>query len=219
MTNKTKHSDKNIFCWYCWKCISKSKVLELHVKICLVISHTKSVLLSEEGQYENFQIFKRFTKAPFIMYGNFEYVLIPSTDHIDFGPNTKKYQDIFTSGFKLIHLEDQYSKPCKSYFRGDAFDKFLNDMTKEREYCPKVIDTKFTKPLFMTRKRCKGFDNFTKCCICKKLYEKGEVKAKDYGHFNRKYPGSAHQECNLQSRVKFWLWFNPYFSGDWKTWF
>ena len=28
----------------------------------------------------------------------------------------------------------------------------------------------------MTRKRCKGFDNFTKCCICKKLYEKGEVK-------------------------------------------
>ena len=49
-------------------------------------------------------------------------------------------------------------------------------MTKEREYCPKVIDTKFTKPLFMTRKRCKGFDNFTKCCICKNLYEKGEVK-------------------------------------------
>ena len=31
------------------------------------------------------------TKAPFIIYGDFEYVLIPSTDNIDFGLNIKNY--------------------------------------------------------------------------------------------------------------------------------
>lgn len=53
-------------------------------------------------------------------------------------------------------------------------------MLKESEYCFKVIETEFG------------------CCICKKLYEEGEMTVKDYGHVTGKYPGSAHQECNLQ---------------------
>ena len=57
------------------------------------INHTKSVLLPEENEFMNFQNFKRLTKAPLIMYGNFECALIHSTDSIDFGPKTKKYQD------------------------------------------------------------------------------------------------------------------------------
>ena len=38
----------------------------------------------------DFQNFKRLIKRPFIIYGNFECVLIPSTNNIDFDPNTKK---------------------------------------------------------------------------------------------------------------------------------
>ena len=37
-----------------------------------------------------FKNFKRLTKAPFIIYGDFECVLIPLTDNIDSGPHTKK---------------------------------------------------------------------------------------------------------------------------------
>ena len=51
-------------------------------------------------------IFK-ILKAPLITYGDFECVLIPAIDDIDFGPNTKKYQDIFCSfGYKLIYIDD-----------------------------------------------------------------------------------------------------------------
>ena len=57
------------------------------------INHTKSVLISEEKEYVNFQNFKRLTKAPFIIYCDIEGDLIPSTDHIDFDPNIKKYQN------------------------------------------------------------------------------------------------------------------------------
>ena len=55
-------------------------------------------------------------------------------------------------GYKLICVHDRYSKPYKTYFDKDAIDRFLNDMIKEGEYCSKVIETKFNKPLAMTGK-------------------------------------------------------------------
>ena len=57
----------------------------------VAINHTKSLLISEENEYINFQNFKRLTKVPFILCGDFECVLISSTDNIDFGPKAKKY--------------------------------------------------------------------------------------------------------------------------------
>ena len=59
----------------------------------LAINHTKSVLLPEEGVYINFQKCQRFTKELFIIYGDFECILISLTDNIGFGPKTKKYRD------------------------------------------------------------------------------------------------------------------------------
>ena len=93
MTNKTKHHSKKHFCPYCLQCFCTSRVLESDVKNCLAINHTKPVLLPEENVSVNFQNFKRLTKAPFIIYGDFECVLIPSIDNIYFGTNTKKYHD------------------------------------------------------------------------------------------------------------------------------
>ena len=59
--------------------------------------------------------------------------LIPSTDNIDFGPNTKKYQDYIVSnhGYKLICVDERYSKPCTTYFGEKATGNFFNDMIKE----------------------------------------------------------------------------------------
>ena len=91
MTNKTSHHGKKIFYRYYLKCFCGSKVLEFHTEKCLAINHTKPILLPEEGAFINLQNFKRFTKAPFIIYGNFECVLILSIDNIDFVPNIKKY--------------------------------------------------------------------------------------------------------------------------------
>ena len=53
----------------------------------------KISFIPEANEYINFQNFIRLTKAPFITCDDFECVLIPSTDNIDFGPNTKEYQD------------------------------------------------------------------------------------------------------------------------------
>ena len=74
----------------------------------LAINHTKSVLLPEEGEYVNFQNLKRLLKLPFIIYGDFECVLIGLTNNIDFGPNSKKYQShiVCSYGYKLICVDN-----------------------------------------------------------------------------------------------------------------
>ena len=53
------------------------------------------------------------------------------------------------------------------------------------------------KPLNMIKKDQENFCYSTKCWICKKSYEKGDVKVKDHDHINKKYRGFAQQVCNL----------------------
>ena len=81
---------RKYFCQYCLQCFSSAKVLLCQVKNCLAINHTKSDLLPEENECVNFQNFKRLAKSSFLIYGDFECVLIRSTDNIDVRPNTKK---------------------------------------------------------------------------------------------------------------------------------
>ena len=89
MTNKTKHHSKKHFCKYCLRCFSSSNVLKCQAKNCITIDNTKSVLLPEEGTYINFQNSAKLTKAPLIIDGDAECILIPFTDNTDFVPNTK----------------------------------------------------------------------------------------------------------------------------------
>ena len=92
-----------------------SKVLECRAKNCLAINHTKSV--------------SSVNSSIIITYVVFECVLIPSFDNIDFGPNNKKYQDhiVCSYGHKLIYVDEEYSRPYKSYFGEDVIEKFISD--------------------------------------------------------------------------------------------
>ena len=73
---------------------------------------------------------------------------------------------------------------------------FLNDVIKENEYCSKIFKAKFNKSLVLTKKGHENFNTSIKFWICKKVYEKGEVKVKDHHHVTAKYQGLTHQECN-----------------------
>ena len=108
------------------------------------------------------------------MYGGFRCALIPSTDKLDFGANNKKYQNriVYSNGYKLIYVNERYHKPNKIYFDEHVIIIFLNDTIKENEYCSKVTETKFNKPLAMTVKDNKDFTNSDKCWICKKKHMK-----------------------------------------------
>ena len=80
---------KKLFCQYCLQCFFSIGMTQ---KRCLAINHSKSILLSEECTYINFQNFKRWTKSLIRIYGDFQRVSISLTDNINFDPNTKKSQ-------------------------------------------------------------------------------------------------------------------------------
>ena len=42
-------------------------------------------------------------------------------------------------GYKLIYVDDRYSKPYEIYFDKEAIDKFLNNMIIESKYFFKII--------------------------------------------------------------------------------
>ena len=169
MTYEIKHHGKKTFADIVYSAFLAQKVFKYYVKKCLVINHTK-VLLLEEGEYVNFHNFKRLAKALFVSYGDFECVLIPSTYNIYFLRNTKKYQYHIgcSYGYRLIYVDDRYSKPYKTYFGKNAIDKFLNNIIKESEYCSKTVEIEFNETIVMTKNAHEDFESSTNCWICKK---------------------------------------------------
>ena len=53
----------------------------------------------------------------------------------------------------------------------------------------------FNKELVRTEKD--NFENSTKCSICDHVFVECDVKVRDHCHINKKYIGSAHEDCNI----------------------
>ena len=49
----------------------------------------------------------------------------------------------------------------------------------------------------LTKRDLQDFETADICHICNKKYTEEDIRVKDHCHINRKYRGSAHQDCNL----------------------
>ena len=69
-------------------------------------------------------------------------------------------------------------------------------MVKENEFCSKVTETQFIKPLIITEKYHEDFNISNKFWVSKRAYEgeEDEVKVKDHNQCTAKYRGSTHQQ-------------------------
>ena len=80
--------------------------------------------MPKKGEYAKFKNFERKTKSPFMVYADFEIILVPE-DNEKQNPNrsyTNKYQKhvACSYGYKLVCVDDKFSKPFKSYLVEDA---------------------------------------------------------------------------------------------------
>ena len=136
-----------------------------------------------------------------MIYADFESVLVPE-DNRKQNPSenyTNKYQKnvACSYGYKLVCVDDKFSKPFKSYLGRDVAYKFISSMSKESKYCSDVMKKHFNKELEMTKKDIKDFENSDKCWVCGNDYIVGDVKVKDQCHIFGEYRGSAHRDCNI----------------------
>ena len=98
-----------------------------------------------------FKNFERKLKSPFMIYADFEIILLPENN----GKQnlnesyTNKYQKHIpcSYGYKLVCVNDKFSKPFKSSLGKDATSNFISSMTEESKYCRVVMKKHFTKKL------------------------------------------------------------------------
>ena len=131
-----------------------------------------------------FKNFRRKIKSPFMIYVQFESILMPE-DNQKQNPNasyTNKYENYvaFSYGYKLVCVEDIFSEPFKTYIDEDAVHSFISSMIKEYKYCSDVMKKLFNKELLMTKKDNEDFEHSTKCWICDNHYIDGHVKVIDH---------------------------------------
>ena len=142
-----------------------------------------------------------------IIYADFESILVPENNGKQ-NPEesyTSKYKKYTACSYqyKLVCVDDMFSKSFKSYLGHDAICNFINSMIKESKYCNDVMKKYFDKELVMTNEGKKIFKNSTKCWICDNDYIDNDVKVIDHYHITEKYVGSAHRDCKINLKLNY----------------
>ena len=106
-----------------------------------------------------------------------------------------KHRHIASSyDYKLVCVDDKFSKPFKTYLGKDAVYNFINSLIDESKYCSGVMKKHFNKKLGMSKE---VFKNSTKCLICDNDYVDNDFKVRDHCHITGKHRGSAQRDCNI----------------------
>ena len=122
--------------------------------------------MPKKGDYVNFKNYERRIKSLFIIYVNFESVLVPKDNgkQIPKESYTNKYQKhiVCSYGYKLLCVDDKFSNPFKTYLGKDAVYNFNINMIEESKCCSEFMK-KINKELVMTKEGNENFKNSTKC--------------------------------------------------------
>ena len=126
-------------------------------------------MLSEDTQILEFNQYKKFDEAPFIIYADLE-CIIEKTDGCKNNPgnsSTTKVGKHILSGFSVSSILSFKSIENKhDAYRGkDCMKKFCESL---REHAVKIINFKKKKVWLLTKRQQESHDNAKICYICKK---------------------------------------------------
>ena len=143
MYDHSLRPERKQFCRYCLRTLNKEEILKRHIKDCFKINGKQIIIIPKKGKYVKFKNFERKIKSSFMIYADFESILVPE-DNGKQNPNefyTNKYQKhvACSYGYKLVCVDDKFSKPFKSYLGEDAVYNFISSMIKESKYCSDVM--------------------------------------------------------------------------------
>ena len=130
---------KKHFCCYCLQNFSTEEILTSHINDCFKINGKQAIHMPKEGEYFKFKNGKRKINSPFMIYADFESILVPESNekqNTD-GSYTNRYQKHVAWGYgcKLVSDDDKSSKSFKSYLREDTVHNFIDNMIRENNYC------------------------------------------------------------------------------------
>ena len=168
--------------------------------------------MPKKGRYVKFKYFERKIKSPFMIFADFESILVPDGNEMQ-NPEqsyTNKYQNHIACSYhyKLLWVDVKFSKPFKSCFGEDAVYNYINSMVEESKYCDGVMKKHFNKKLVLTEEDDEDFENSTKCWIYDNGYIDADITVRDHCHITGSNRGSVHRDCNISIKliIKFLLY-------------
>ena len=208
MYNQTKHKERKHFCLYCLQCFSSERILMNHKENCIQVNGEQAIEMpNKDNNILKFTNHHKQLPVPFVIYADFEAITKKVQGCRQ--NNNKSYTEAYQThedcgyGYKVICCyDDKYTKPTQVYRGKNAVYKFMESMLDEVKDCKKVMKKSFNKPLRMTEKNEKEFEEAKKCYICEKKYTDKDKRVRDHCHITGKYRGSAPQDCNLKLKIE-----------------
>ena len=68
---------ENIFGCYCLQAFRTTDTLNCHIKDCFKINGKQGIKMPEKGEYVRFKNYETEIKSPFMIYADFESILVP----------------------------------------------------------------------------------------------------------------------------------------------
>ena len=131
----TLHCGEKYFYRYYLHAFVTQEILKGHIEDFFKINGKPRIIMPKKGEYVKFKNFERKLKSPFMIYADFESILVPE-DNGKQNPNescnNKYWEHIACSyGYKLVCVDDKFSKTFKSYLGEDAAYNFIISMIEE----------------------------------------------------------------------------------------
>ena len=143
MHDHSLHHGRKHFCCYCLYAFITEEILKCHIKDCFKINGKQRIIMPKKAEYVKFKNFeKNKIKSPFMIYADFESIIVPEENgrKNPNAPCTQKHAAC-SYGYKLVCVDDKFSKPFKSYLHEDAVYNFISSMIgKYYKYCKVNID-------------------------------------------------------------------------------
>ena len=137
MYDHTLHRGRKHFCRYCLQTFSAEEISKSQIKDCFKINGKQRIVMSKKGEFVKLKNYERKIKSPFIIYADFESILVPE-DNGKQNPEesyANKYQKhiVCSHGYKLVCVDDKFSKRFKIYLGKNEVYNFNSSMIEESD--------------------------------------------------------------------------------------
>ena len=203
MFNITKDRNKKHFCERCFQNFSSDKRLMDHKKDCIIVNGGQSIKMPEEGTFAYFKNYNKRLQVPFVIYADFESLLLSKVDEGGEAPSGAFQEHIACRfSYKVVcSFDDKYSKPLQGNRGNDIVYDFLTSILDEERRCKYIMKNKVKKPLVMTSSDEADFLQCERCHICRKVYGKDSKRVRYHCYLTGAYCGSAHQSCKNNFKI------------------
>ena len=199
-SKNSKHAHKQYFCTNCLQGFTLELSRDEHYSYC-IDKETVRVEMPSKGSTIEFYDGQNQFKVPFMMYADFESILMPTQ-----GPNpdpgkayTTKVNKHIPSGW-CVYSKFAYgdAKDPLTIYRGeDCVKRFCDHIMNEARRLYHMFPEKPMDPL--TNRQWKSYKKARECHICYKPVNSRDPK--DHCHYTGTHRRPAHRNCDLRYRI------------------